>query len=215
MKTNVNPLILGFFVLSLSASSLAACAHATTGVATTSKPVTDTNKIAVITPMRQMMSRLTKLEPTGDPDFDYALQARVQTQGQLDLLKQEAQSGKDTSLRKMAQTMIPTVQADIDMINNLARQLRPSRPNQAFMQAQNQNIKAMALKFQAGGNTENKLTSNFDDNFVTVMLDQRQDAIDLANTYLKYGSNDTLKKYAQDLTTKAQQQMNSIKQTIK
>ncbi len=68
----------------------------------------------------------------------------------------------------------------------------------------------MTLKMQQGG-TADKFTNNFDKNFATLLLDHRQDAIDMANTYLQFGKNETLRAYAQQLVTKAQEQMTQLK----
>lgn len=163
--------------------------------------------------MRQMMDKIKKLQPTGDPDFDYAFQAKIHTQGEQDLLKQEIQNGKDSSLKQMAQSLLTTAQSDAAAIDETIKQLKPSRPNQAFTQQQSQNVQAMALKLQQGG-TADKLTGDFDKNFVTVLLDHRQDAIDLATTYLQYGKNSTLRDYAQKLVTKAQTEMTQAKAAL-
>jgi len=199
----------------LAGGSLAACAQATTGAATTASTTAanDPAKVPLLTPMRQMMDKIKKLQPTGDPDFDYAFQAKIHTQGEQDLLKQEIQSGKDSSLKQMAQSLLTTAQSDANAIDETIKQLKPSRPNQAFTQQQSRNVQAMALKLQQGG-TEDKLTTDFDKNFVTVLLDHRQDAIDLATTYLQYGKNSTLRDYAQKLVTKAQTEMTQAKAAL-
>lgn len=193
----------------LTFGSLAACAQATTGAATTAT-ATDPAKSTLLQPMRQMVDKLKKLQATGDPDFDYAFQAKIHAQGMQDLLRQEVQNGTDTSLKQMAQTLLTSVQSDVSMLDGTLKQLKPSRPNQAFTQQQSRNIEAINLKLQQTGSSD-KLTSNLDKNFMALLLDQRQDAIDMANTYLQYGKNSTLKSYAQDLVTKARQQMDQLK----
>lgn len=212
MKTTNTNLVVGLLLLLLSGSLLTACAQATTSAAVTSTTVVDSAKVKVLQPMRQIVDKLKKLRATGDPDFDYAFQVKIHTQGEQDLLKQELQNGTDSSLKQMAQQLLTVAQDDLNLIDGTLRQLSPSRPNQAFTQQQSRNVEAMALKLKPGsGGTEDKLTSNFDQNFMTVLLDHRQDAVDMAKTYLQYGRNNTLKTYAQDLVTKAQTQMETIK----
>ena len=209
MNTYSKHVSVWFLTAALSGVSLMACAQTTqptSSTATASDPASQ----ALLQPMRQMMDKLKKLQATGDPDFDYAFQAKIHAQGAQDLLKQEVQSGQDPAMKQMAQSLLTTTQSDITTIDNTLRQLKPSRPNQAFTQQQSRNIQAMTLKMQQGG-TADKFTNNFDKNFATLLLDHRQDAIDMANTYLQFGKNETLRAYAQQLVTKAQEQMTQLK----
>ncbi len=209
MNTNRKHLSIWLLIATLSGPSLAACAQTTQSTSSTAT-ATDPASKALLQPMQQMMEKLKKLQATGDPDFDYAFQAKIHAQGAQDLLKQEVQSGKDSALKQMAQSLLTTTQGDITTIDGTLRQLKPSRPNQAFTQQQSRNIQAMTLKMQQGG-TADKFTNSFDKNFATLLLDHRQDAIDMANTYLQYGKNETLRNYAQQLVTKAQEQMTQLK----
>ncbi len=209
MKTFQSNLSIWAMAALLSGSSLAACAQATSG---TSKATTtsDPAKTALLTPLQQGITKLKKLVATGDPDFDYAFQAKIHTQATQDLLKQEVQNGKDTTMVKMAKSMLPATDTDISLLDGTVRQLKPTRPVQAFSQQQSRNIEAMSLKLQQTGSSD-KLTSNLDQNFSTLLLDQCQDAIDMANTYLQYGKNSTLRTYAQQLVDKSKQEINTIK----
>ncbi|WP_338874944.1 DUF305 domain-containing protein [Spirosoma sp. SC4-14] len=199
--------------ITLSGSSMLACAQATTGTTAATKDTIDPAKTKLLQPMQQMMQTLKKLQPTGDPDFDYSFQAKAHLQGEQELLKQEIANGKDSTLKKMAQTMLTGTQTDLSLVDATMRQLKPTRPNQAFVQQQSKNVQAMALKLQQGG-TADKLTSDFDKNFVTILLDHRQNAIDMATTYLQYGKNDTLRNYAQKLVTQAKTEMTNAKAAL-
>ena len=209
MKTLHSNLSIWVMAALLSGSSLAACAQATSGT-TAATTTSDPAKSALLTPLQQGITKLKKLVATGDPDFDYAFQAKIHTQATQDLLKQEIQNGKDPAMQNMAKTMLPTTDTDISMLDGTVRQLKPTRPNQAFTQQQSRNIEAMNLKLQQTGSSD-KLTSSVDKNFSTLLLDQRQDAIDMATTYLQYGKNDALRAYAQQLVDKSKQEINSIK----
>ena len=207
MKTLQSNLSIWALAALLSSGSLAACAQATTtGTTAAATTNSDPAKTTLLTPLQQTVTQIKKLVATGDPDFDYAFQAKLHTQGVQNLLKQEIQNGKDTALINMAKTMLPTADADVTLLDGTLRQLKPTRPNQAFTQQQNRNIEAMNLKLQQTGSSD-KLTSNLDNNFSTLLLDQRQDAIDMATTYLQYGNNASLKAYAQQLIDKSKQQM--------
>lgn len=213
MKTIQANLSIWALAALFSSSTLVACAQATTGAATTGNSTTQANtaaKTMFLTPLQQTVTKIKKLVPTGDPDFDYSFQAKLHTQGIQDLLKQEVQNGKDTAFINLAKSMIPATEADVALLDGTMRQLKPTRPNQAFTQQQSRNIEAMSLKLQQTG-TSDKLTSNIDNNFSALLLDQRQDAIDMATTYLQYGNNATLKEYAQKMINQSKQQMTQMK----
>lgn len=209
MRTK-NKMIVRQSVLLLTASllfgSMFACAQAkpmkgTARIGTQPDPA----KAALLQPMQQMVTKLKKLQATGDPDFDYAFVAKIHAQGEQDFLKQAMQSSKDSSLRQMSQTLMTGTQSDITMLDGTLRQIKPSRPNQAFTQQQSRNIEAINLKLQQTGASD-KLTSDVDKNVVALLADHQQDAIDMATTYLQYGKNSTLRTYAQELVGKAQSQ---------
>lgn len=209
MKTLHSNLSMWAMAALLSSGSIAACAQATSGN-TAATTTGDPAKTALLTPLQQGITKLKKLVATGDPDFDYAFQAKIHTQAAQDLLKQEIQNGKDTAMQNMAKTMLPKTDTDISMLDGTVRQLKPTRPNQAFTQQQSRNVEAMNLKLQQTGSSD-KLTGNIDKNFSTLLLDVRQDAIDMATTYLQYGKNDALRAYAQQLIDKSKQEMNTLK----
>ncbi len=165
-------------------------------------------------PLQQTVTKLKKLSATGDPDFDYSFQAKLQAQGLQDFLKQEIENGKDSSLQQMAKQLLETTTADIATIDATMRQLKPTRPNQTFTQQQGQNIEAMNLKLQKTTSNDT-LSKDFDSNFATLLMDQRQDSIDMATTYLQYGKNDTLRAYAQQLVDQSKKQMNTLKTMTK
>lgn len=165
----------------------------------------DPAKTALLQPLQQMVAKLKKLQATGDPDFDYAFVAKIHAQGEQDFLKQAMELSKDSATQQMAQSLMTGTQADITMLDGTLRQIKPSRPNQAFTQQQSRNIEAINLKLQQTGESD-KLTSNVDKNVVTLLSDHQQDAIDMATTYLQYGKNANLRTYAQQLVEKAQVQ---------
>lgn len=212
MKTKNTPIIRQATLIltgSLLFSSMFACAQArplSGGVKTTTARTgvqPDPVNTALLLPMQQMVTKLKKLQATGDPDFDYAFVAKIHAQGEQDFLKQAMQTAKDSSLKQMAQTLMTGTQADVTMLDGTLRQLKPSRPNQAFTQQQSRNIEAINLKLTGSGE---KLTADVDKNVIALLSDHQQDAIDMAGTYLQYGKNAALRTYAQDLVDKAKAQ---------
>jgi hypothetical protein len=219
MKTLQFNVSIWALALLTASSSLAACAQAKRSVQFSSAriartAVVDSSKIKLLMPLQQTVTKLKKLSPTGDPDFDYSFQAKLQAQGLQDFLKQGIANSKDSSLQEMAKQLLETTTTDIATIDATMRQLKPTRPNQMFTQQQSQNIEAMNLKLQKT-NSNDTLSKNYDANFAALLMDQRQDSIDMATTYLQYGKNDTLRAYAQQLVDQSKKQMNSLKSMAK
>ncbi|WP_020605099.1 DUF305 domain-containing protein [Spirosoma spitsbergense] len=219
MKTLQFNVSIWALALLTASSSLAACAQTRRSVQFSSARVSnatvvDSSRIKLLMPLQQTVTKLKKLSATGDPDFDYSFQAKLQAQGLQDFLKQEIENGKDSSLQQMAKQLLETTTADIATIDATMRQLKPTRPNQTFTQQQGQNIEAMNLKLQKTTSNDT-LSKDFDSNFATLLMDQRQDSIDMATTYLQYGKNDTLRAYAQQLVDQSKKQMNTLKTMTK
>ena len=219
MKTLQFNVSIWALALLTASSSLAACAQAKQSVhfssARTATPATvDSSSIKLLMPLQQTVTKLKKLSATGDPDFDYSFQAKLQAQGLQDFLKQEIANGKDTALQQMAKQLLETTTADIATIDATMRQLKPTRPNQMFTQQQSQNVEAMNLKMQKT-NSNDSLGKDYDANFAMLLMDQRQDSIDMATTYLQYGKNDTLRAYAQQLVDQSKKQLTTLKTMTK
>lgn len=212
MKTLQSNLWIGLTAVMLSGTTLVACAQTKPLVTTTgaARAAADPAKTALLQPLQQMVTKLQKLQPTGDPDFDYSMQAKIHAQGLQDMLSVAVQNGQNATLQAAEQTLMATAKADAAALDGMMRQIKPSRPNQAYTQQQNRNVEAMNLKLQQTGSSD-KLTSDYDKNAITLLLDQRQDAIDMANTYLQHGRNAGLRTYAEQLVTKAKQDMEQIK----
>ncbi len=207
----------------LTVGIMAACAQSKPMMSTTtgSKPVmgtgaaraaaeSDTSKTVLLEPLQAMVLKIQRLQSTGDADFDYAFQAKVYNEGIQNFLAKEVQNGKDSALRQMAQTMLTTAKAEESTINDILRQLKPSRPNQAFMQQQKKNIDAMNTQLQQAS-TGDSLGSDIDKNFKMLLVDQRKAALDLTTTYLQYGRSTSLKAYAEQFSGKIKEEMAKVK----
>lgn len=219
MKTLQFNVSIWALALLTTSSSLAACAQAKRSVQfssarTATATTVDSSKIKLVMPLQQTVTKLKKLSATGDPDFDYSFQAKTQAQGLQDFLKQAIANGKDSSLQQMAKQLLEATTADIATIDATMRQLKPTRPNQMFTQQQSQNIEAMNLKLQKT-NGNDTLSKDYDATFATLLMEQRQDAADMATTYLQYGKNDTLRSYAQQLVDQSKKQINTLKAMVK
>lgn len=186
----------------------------TATTATVSKASGQPQKINLLVPVQQMIKKLKKLEPTGDPDFDYAFVAKIHTQGTQELLTAINQTDLDSALAQAAKTMLSTAKKDIATITALLRDIKPTRPNAAFAKQQSRTIEAMSEKIKQSASTY-KLTSMPDSNTVILLLDQRQDAINIATSYLQFGRNTGLRNFAQQSIEKAKLDIDVVRNSRK
>jgi len=199
----------------LTLGTMGACAQSKTlmvanGATRAKVASTDTAQTVLLEPLQAMLVKMKKLQPTGDPDFDFGFQAKVYNEGIRNLLTKEVQSGKDEATRQVAQAALANAKAEEATINDILRQLKPARPNQTFTQQQNKNIDAINAKLQQAS-TGDSLSSNIDKNFRMLFADQRQAAVDLVTTYLQFGRSASLRTYAEGLSEKAKSEMAKVK----
>ena len=219
MKTLHSNLSISVLTILLAGWSLSACAQsrmsvlktggARAAVAPALVPV-DSSTIKLLMPLQLAATKIKRLVATGDPDYDYAFQAKIHAQGMADFLKQEVKAGKDSALLQMAQTMEADASSDATMLDATIRQIRPTRPNQMFTQEQGKTVDALNQSLQKAA-TGDSMTGDVDKNFAMLLASQRQTGVDLATNFLKYGRNETLRTYAQQLIDKSNKEMEQLK----
>lgn len=162
----------------------------------------NTKQINVLQPLEQMVTNLRALKLTGDPDLDYVAVAKTQTLGTQNLLKSIGQTNPDSALMQTAITMVAATKTDLETINTIQKDLKPTRPNALFATQQKRTIAAIAEKIKQSA-SDYKLKKDFTKNLYILLGDQRQDAINLATNYLKFGKNTKLRNFAQQAVEKA------------
>lgn len=184
-------------ILRVSAQN-ASATDSSKAVKTTAQPL----KIDLVPPMQQMLAKMKALKATGDPDVDYAHQARLHMQGTQDLLKAIIEAQSDSALTQAAKTMLSTAETDLTTLSNLLKELKPAKPNPVFAKQQSRVIAAISEKIKQSASSY-KLTGNPWANINILLSDQRQDALNLATSYLQFGKKTALRNFAQQSIEKA------------
>ena len=170
----------------------------------------DTRKINLLRPLQRMSADLRALKTTGDPDLDYVAVAKIQTLGTQHLLQVIGQTHPDSALTQAARTMAANTKTDLETLNTIQKDLKPPRPNALFAQQQQRTIAAIRRKI-AQSASDYKLKPTFDKNIYILLGDQRQDHINVATNYLKFGKNTELRNFAQQAVEKANLDLDIIK----
>lgn len=163
----------------------------------TASALAQTSTSPLVAPVQQSATKLKALQATGDPDFDYIFRIRLLGQGAVDMAKVAAAQGSD-AIKAKAQAFIDAKQKELTELESMQRQMRPTRPNQAYTQQQSQQIQAIVLKMQPDG-VPAKMTGKIDDDFTALMTEYTRDASDLSKMYLAHGNNASLKAIAQKM----------------
>ncbi|WP_250478199.1 MULTISPECIES: DUF305 domain-containing protein [unclassified Caballeronia] len=74
-----------------------------------------------------MIQGKTNLPYTGDADYDFVAQMTPLYQGAVDVAKVELQYGKDPELRKLAQSMVYSQQAQLNFMRTWLQTHQPAR----------------------------------------------------------------------------------------
>ncbi len=152
----------------------------------------------LVAPVQQSTTKLKALQATGDPDFDYVFRMRLLGQGAVDMAKVAAAQATDSAVKQKAQSFVDTKTKELAELEAMQRQMRPTRPNQAYTQQQSQQVQAMVLKMQPDG-VPAKMTGKIDDDFTALMTEYTRDVSDFSKAYLTYGNNASVKAIAQKM----------------
>lgn len=162
--------------------------------------------LAMSTMMDDMM-----MDPSGKPDLDFARSMIPHHQGAIDMAKVELEFGKDPDIRKMAEAVVSTQTAEINLMTNwiatndenaLAPAAGSSKANQIAM---NTMMAAMMVTY----------TGDADVDFVTGMIPHHQGAIDMAKVELQFGKDQTMKKLATDIVNAQQSEITFMQDWLK
>lgn len=170
-------------------------------------------KVDLLPPMQQMIAKMKKLKATGNPDIDFAAQARLHTQGTQALLNAILSVQSDSALTQAAKTMLAAAETNLVSLANLQKELKPGQRNAAFSKQQKRVIAAMSEKIKQSASND-KLTRNPEANIAILLSDQRQDDINLATSYLQFGKDAELRNFAQQSVEKAKLDLDIIKSLL-
>jgi uncharacterized protein (DUF305 family) len=149
-------------------------------------PITET--------MDKMMHDMHGATPTGNNDIDFAVMMVAHHKGAVEMSKVEVQKGADAELKAFAQQVIDDQNKEIAFMQEAiskAPQTTSSNSSQ-FQKALNGSMAAMM-----GNNTT--LYNDIDKDFAAQMIPHHQSAVDMAEAYLQYGKETSLRTLCQNI----------------
>lgn len=152
--------------------------------------------------MNKMMSSMTSMQMTGDPDQDFAEMMKMHHQGAIDMSNVELSKGTNADLKQVAQKTIDDSQKDISDLNNFLSNHQPSKKSD-YSKKQMEQMKSMNMDMKESGDV--------DKDFVTMMTMHHQKGIDMAKDYLKVATENETKKVANNTIKTNQEGIKKLK----
>jgi uncharacterized protein (DUF305 family) len=140
--------------------------------------------------MNSMMQQMKTITSTGDPDHDFAMMMKHHHQGAIDMAKPEVNGGQGATLKALAQKIIKDQPKEISVIDNFMQEHQPSGLS-------DYGKNAMGMMTDMG--SMQMKDSSLDAMFASMMVPHYQEAVKMAEAYLKRGINTELKQIAQNI----------------
>ena len=144
--------------------------------------------------MHAVMSRMEAMVMTHDPEIDFSKMMTMHHEGAISMANMELKSGKNDSLKRIAQKIITDQQKEIQQFKTILASLTVDNMDMEYMKEQMDGMKKMdaAMDVQL-------ITGDIDNDFATLMMVHHQSAIDDASGYLHHGNNTQLKTIANNI----------------
>jgi len=152
----------------------------------------DDNQMMAI--MHQMMSEMMAVQPSNDPDNDFATMMRLHHQGAIDMSKLELQSGNDAAMKELAEMIITAQEEEIAQLTSFlsAHPAHASVPEFSVQQMMNME--------RGGRNADLQIINgDTDEDFATLMIGHHTAAIENSRLQLIYGHEPGMKAMATEI----------------
>jgi uncharacterized protein (DUF305 family) len=142
--------------------------------------------------MHQMMMQMDTTEMTMDPEIDFVRMMKVHHQGAISMANLQLTEGRNDSLKRVAQKIKDEQQAEINQFDIYLGLNSVNNNVPGFMLEHHESMQKMEMLADV-----QFITGNIDNDFASLMIPHHQAAIDNASSYLKYGTDNQLKAWAE------------------
>ncbi|WP_423147811.1 DUF305 domain-containing protein [Rubrolithibacter danxiaensis] len=167
--------------------------------------IQDHDKNQMMNLMHQMMDKMMAMQMTKDPDNDFAMMMKTHHQGAIDMANLELQSGKDSQLKTMAQSIIESQQAEITQLDAFLQAHSPhlNDPNfdQMMMMGMDKSGKEADLQV---------INGNIDHDFAMLMIGHHQSAIENSRLELLHGHEESMKQMATKIIAEQEKEISEL-----
>lgn len=180
--------------------------HADHSSATVASGDTSNNHMkAMHDAMDNSMQQMHNMKPTGDPDYDFAMMMKHHHQGAIDMAKAEIAGGTNEQLKQMAQKMVDEQQKENEEFDRFMQGKQPTGNSDYGQKAMGMMTPMSEIKMES---------RSLDAMFASMMIPHHQDAVKMAQEYLKVSSNPELKKIAQNIVSTHPKEIQELQQWL-
>ena len=144
--------------------------------------------------MHAVMRKMEAMTMTHDPEIDFAKMMTMHHEGAISMANMELKSGKNDSLKRIAQKIITDQQKEIQQFKTILASLTVDNMDMDYMMEQMDGMKKMGSVMDV-----QLITGDIDNDFATLMMVHHQSAIDDASGYLHHENNAPLKTIANNI----------------
>lgn len=164
-------------------------------------PVTET--------MSKMMHDMHNAKPTGNNDIDFAVMMVEHHKGAVEMSKVEVNQGSNAEMKAFAQKVIDDQDKEIGFMEDfISRAPKTASSNSSdFQKALNGSMMAMM-------NDKTTIYDDIDKDFAAQMIPHHQSAVDMAEAYLQYGQETSLKTLCQNIINSQTKEINWLKEWL-
>jgi|GEM_PF-6903689 len=156
--------------------------------------------------MKEMHEEMMEMEMTGDPDYDFAQLMIEHHKGAIKLSEKQVDEGEADSVVALAREIIEDQQDEIDSLEEFVDNHEPQKSDDTEMTGGGDHLMKdmdeMMLQMQ-----EMEMQEDQDHNYVEMITMHHRQAIKMAENYLSHGKDENLKRMAQDMIDKNQEQI--------
>jgi len=201
--------------LSLATLFLAACGDSTQNNAGNTEAPHDTIATAApATPaadpmvgmkagMTKMMADLKAMQPTSDPDHDFAATMRTHHQGAVEMMQAYLPGAGDAMLRGIAEKGIPKQQGEISELSTFLSRHQPG--------AQKSDYGKDAMQIVLDMMAMDAMPQSADKAFAAMMIPHHESAVHISQMYASQGKDETMKAMAKKIADEQQKEADVLK----
>lgn len=155
--------------------------------------------------MNSMMTQMQSMKPSGNPDYDFAMMMKHHHQGAVAMAQAEIAGGKDATMKQKAQKMIDDQQREITIFDKTIQAGTTTGSSDFGQRAMEMMTPMSRIKMESG---------SLDAMFASMMIPHHQDAIKMAQEYLKVAKNEELKNIAKKIISSQQKEVQELQEWI-
>lgn len=152
-----------------------------------------------------MMQAMKSMNPTGDPDYDFAMMMKHHHEGAVEMARVELEGGTNAEMKSNAQKTIDEQKKEISEFDKYLQSHKSSGNSDFGKKAMGMMTPMESIKMESG---------SLDAMYASMMIPHHQDAINISKEYLKSGKSEDIRKLANDIIRSQQVEINDLQEWL-